>query len=119
MKKRQRSLVALALVIVASLCLASVAQAHNLPPRIAKKGARVVAKDFAQAFADQGDTDVRYGAGKCSKRTAHRYVCTFFVEGVDTQGAYLCRGFAIVRFVSANSNSVTAKSQSKRLACVR
>ena len=119
MKKRQRSIVALALVIVASLCLASVAQSHELPSRIAKKGARVVAKDFAQSFADQGDTDVRYGAGKCSRRTAHRYVCTFFVEGVDGNGPYLCRGFAIVRFVSANSNQVTAKSQSRRLACVR
>lgn len=119
MKKMRRTLVALALVIVASLAVSSVASAHNLPSRYAKKGARVVAKDFAQNFAGQGDTDVRYGAGKCSQRTAHRWVCQFFVEGVDDAGPYLCRGYAIVRFVSASSNTYTATPQSRRLRCVR
>jgi hypothetical protein len=119
MKKRQRSMLVLALVIVASLLAVGVADAHFLPSRIAKKGARVVAKDYAQAFADQGDTDVAYGVGKCSQRTAHRWVCKFYVQGADDQGQYICRGFAIVRFVSASSNQVTAKSQSQNLSCVR
>jgi hypothetical protein len=118
MKKFRITLV-LALAIVTSLVVVNVADAHFLSSRIAKKGARIVAKDYAQAFADQGDTDVAYGVGKCSQRTAHRWVCKFYVQGVDTDGAYLCRGFAIVRFVSANSNQVTAKSQSQRLACQR
>jgi hypothetical protein len=119
MNKRQRSILVLAIAIVASLCVASVAQAHNLSARTARKGAKLVAKDYAQSFADQGDTDVAYGVGKCSQRTAHRWVCKFYVQGTDVDGAYLCRGFAIVRFVSANSFQVTAKSQSQKLSCVR
>lgn len=119
MKKRSRSMLVLALVMVASLCFAGVAQGHSLTSKHAKKGARVVAKAYAQNFANQGDTEVRYGTGKCSKRTAHRWVCRFYVQGVDDAGPYLCRGYAIVRFVSATSNTYTAKSQSRRLACVR
>ena len=117
--KKRNSILVLVLLIAASLSVVSVAQAHNLPSRIAKKGARVVAKDYAQAFADQGDQNVAYGVGTCSQRTAHRWVCKFYVQGTDADGDYLCRGFAIVRFVSADSNDVTAKSQSKRLACAR
>jgi hypothetical protein len=119
MKKRQRSIVVLALVIVASLCAAGVAQAHNLSARTARKGAKLVAKDYAQSFADAGDQDVAYGVGTCSQRTAHRWVCKFYVQGVDDGGQYVCRGFAIVRFASASSFDVTAKSQSQKLACVR
>ena len=105
-------------MIVASLAVSGVADAHYLSTRTAKKGARVLAKDYAQAFADQGNENVRYGSGKCSQRTAHRWVCQFFVTGIDADGEYLCRGYAIVRFVSASSNSVTAKSQSRNLRCV-
>lgn len=120
MKKRTRSILsALVVVIVASLAVASVADAHFLSSRLAKKGARVVAKSWAQEFANQGDQDVAYGIGKCSQRTAHKWVCRFYVQGIDDNGRYLCRGYAIVRFVSANSNQIVAKSQSRRLACVR
>jgi hypothetical protein len=119
MKKRQRSIVVLALVVVASLLSTGVADAHFLSARTAKKGAKLVARDYAQAFADQGDQDVAYGVGKCSRRTAHRWVCKFYVQGIDDAGAYLCRGFAIVRFVSASSFDVTAKSQSRNLSCPR
>jgi hypothetical protein len=119
MRNRHRSVLVLALVIVASLCATGVADAHFLSPRTARKGAKLVAKDYAQSFADAGDTDVQYGVGKCSQRTAHRWVCKFYVQGADTGGSYLCRGFAIVRFVSASSSDVTAKSQSQKLSCVR
>ena len=119
MRMRQRSILALALVIVASLFAGGVAQAHNLPAKYAKKGARTVAKQYAQAFANNGDTDVRYGTGKCSQRTAHRWVCKFYVEGVDDNGPYLCRGFAIVRTTSATANTYTATSQNEKLACVQ
>ncbi len=41
------------------------------------------------------------------------------VAGVDVDGEYLCRGFAVVRFVSAGSNRVIAKATSRRLPCSR
>src|SRR4051812_27873826 len=120
MKNRKRSILALlALMIVASLAVSSVADAHFLSARTAKKGAKLVARDFAENFAAQGDSDVAYGVGKCSARTAHKWVCKFYVQGIDGDGAYLCRGYAIVRFASASSSEVTAKSQSRRLACAR
>ena len=119
MRKRHRSIFVLALVMAASLFAVSVAEAHVLSARTAKRGSNAVARDFAQNFADQGDTDVRYATEKCSRRTAHRFVCRFFVAGVDTNGEYLCRGYAVVKFVSSTSSRVSAAPTSNRLPCVR
>ena len=119
MRNRRRTMLALALVMVCSLFAVSVAEAHVLSARTAKKGASSVARDFAQNFADQGDAEVRYGVEKCSRRTAHRFVCRFLVAGVDENGEYVCRGFAVVRFVSASSNRIVAKPTSSRLPCAR
>jgi len=119
MNKHKRSILILVAVIVASLSTSGVAEAHFLSARTAKKGAKLVARDYAENFAGQGDEDVAYGVGKCSQRTAHKWVCKFYVQGIDVDGGYICRGFAIVRYVSASSNQVTARSQSQRLACVR
>ena len=119
MRNRRRTMLALALVVVSSLFAVSVAEAHVLSLRTAKRGSNSVARDFAQNFADQGDADVRYATEKCSRRTAHRFVCRFLVAGTDANGDYLCRGFAVVRFVSASSNAVVAKPTSSRLPCAR
>jgi endonuclease YncB( thermonuclease family) len=119
MKNRHRSIVVLALVMAASLLAVGVAEAHVLSAGNAKRGARTVARDFAQSFADQGDTDVQFAVEKCSRRTAHRFVCRFFVAGTDANGQYVCRGFAVVRFASASSNSIVAKPTSTRLPCQR
>jgi hypothetical protein len=117
--RRSRTRVALAIAIVASLFVVTVAEAHVLSSRTAKRGANAVARDFAQNFAEQGDSDVRYAVQKCSRRNAHRFVCRFFVAGVDVNGEYVCRGFAVVRFVSASSSEVIAKPTSSRLPCAR
>jgi hypothetical protein len=119
MRRRHRTMLATALVLVASLLAVTVAEAHVLSSRTAKRGSNAVARDFAENFAAQGDTDVQYATEKCSRRTAHRFVCRFFVRGFDADGEYLCRGFAVVRYASASSNSVVAKPTSRRLPCAR
>jgi hypothetical protein len=119
MKNRHRSILALALVMTASLLAVSVAEAHVLSPRDARRGAKLVARDFANDFTGQGDQDVEYAVEKCSRRTAHRFVCRFFVAGTDADGPYVCRGFAVVRFQSASSSSVVSKPTSTRLPCAR
>ena len=119
MNIRHRTTLVLALVMATSLFAVSVAEAHVMSVRTAKKGSQLVARDFAQNFADQGDQDVRYGTEKCSRRSAHRFVCRFLVAGVDANGEYVCRGFAVVRFASASSNRVVAKATNTQLPCAR
>lgn len=95
-------ILALAIAAITAVLGASVAEAHVLPAKTAKKAAKRFGKKVGQLYIEAHPdraADANYLVDPCSRKTDHRFVCKLHVFRMDSDMGpdYDCHAFIIVQ----------------------